>query len=72
LVEAAANLALFGGCPLAETLTITPSLASKFFKSKAFADWQSREESKTKLAVAGVNATNNVIRAINALIKSGR
>jgi hypothetical protein len=48
---------------------MTSSDAVMFFESKSFVDWRKGKESESKIQVAGVNRTNEVIRAIGILSK---
>lgn len=51
---------------------MTASDAHAFFASRAFRDWQKRQDAALQLQVAQIERLNGLIRAIGVLIKSGR
>ncbi|MFI3221612.1 MAG: hypothetical protein QX191_01115 [Methylococcaceae bacterium] len=65
----ASSLSLYSATSLVDALSMTSSDAVMFFESKSFVDWRKGKESESKIQVAGVNRTNEVIRAIGILSK---
>jgi len=66
----AANLSVTSHTSLPEALSMQPSMAKKFFDSKAFAGWEKSREAENKTQAAIVERTTGVIRAIVMLAKA--
>lgn len=66
----AANLSIYSNTSLLDAMSIQPSVAKKFFDSKAFSDWSKRRESEIKTQVAIVDRVSGVIRAIGLMAKA--
>ena len=69
LEDTMSSLVVYGNCSINNALSTKLSDAQAFFKSKSFDGFKKDRESKNKLQVGVINGLNNVIRAINVLIK---
>ena len=69
LINLSSSLTLYSATSLSDALSMASSDVVTFFESKTFAEWRKGKESEMKVHVAGVNRTNEVIRAIGVLAK---
>ena len=72
LNELVSNLVLYANCSIPDALNTCMSDANLFFNSSAFSDWKKGKESVIKIHTGNADRLNNVVKAINNLIKSRR
>jgi hypothetical protein len=70
MMHAASTLSLYFSTSLADAMRMRPSTVEKFFKSKAFKDWEKAREAELKTQVAIVARLNEVIRACGVVAKT--
>ena len=69
LTNLAANLSLYAHTSLLDALSMSSNDAVTFFNSKAFVEFKKAKEAELKIHVAGVNRSNEIIKAIGILAK---
>ena len=70
LERLADDLCLHTATSLPDAMAMTPHVISRFLHGPAFADHIKRLENQAKTQAAIVGGTNNIVRAVNALIKT--
>lgn len=70
LASMAANMAFYGNTPYSQALGMTTSAISDFYNCQAFKDNRKVQEYENNLAMAMFDRLDNVIKGINALIKT--
>lgn len=70
LNELVANLVLYANCSIPDALNTCLSDANTFLNSSAFTDWKKGQESVIKIHAGNADRLNNVVKAINNLIRS--
>lgn len=64
------SLSIYSNTSIQEAMSTQPSVAKKFFESKAFSGWEKSREAEMKTQVAIIERITGVIRACIVVAKT--